>query len=217
MPQHRGVQAERQRGGVDVLAFQLGERVLQGGQLGGAGAQQRGLVVAVETGRLDGRARQETGLHDQDGAAVAVGAGEAVHLTGADPQDVARGRLVLGEVDHVPDRAFVEEHHDVEVDAVHAVQRGVHVPDASGPHRADLHADAGQAQIDREGEGPDPVPGPAFAPAPPWVVLSVMSLSRRLAPALRVPFSPKADTRAPSPAKVRLLVLKAFHQRFPIQ
>ncbi|GHD38001.1 hypothetical protein GCM10010317_004480 [Streptomyces mirabilis] len=62
------------------------------------------------------------------------------------------------------DRALVKEHHDVEVDAVHAFQRGVHVPDAPGPHRADLHTDAGQAQIDREGEGPDPVPGPAFAP-----------------------------------------------------
>ncbi|GAA4815316.1 hypothetical protein GCM10023220_54220 [Streptomyces ziwulingensis] len=54
------------------------------------------------------------------------------------------------------DRAAGEEHDDVEVDAVHAVQGGLGVPDAAGAHGADLHADAEDAQIDREGEGSDP-------------------------------------------------------------
>ncbi|BCM70770.1 hypothetical protein EASAB2608_06104 [Streptomyces sp. EAS-AB2608] len=45
----------------------------------------------------------------------------------------------------------------MEVDAVDAVQGGVGVPGAIGAHRADLHADATDGQVGREGEGSDPV------------------------------------------------------------
>src|SRR5882757_5043314 len=56
-------------------------------------------------------------------------------------------------------------------------------------------------------------PAPRSPPTLPlWMLLSAMSLSRRLGLAVGVPLSPKADTRAPSPAKVRLLSLKASEQ-----
>lgn len=55
--------------------------------------------------------------------------------------------------------------------------------------------------------------GKVLIPPPSWVVLFVMSLSRRLGPALAVPLSPKADTGAPSPAKVILLGLNASEQQ----
>ncbi|GHH28778.1 hypothetical protein Srubr_40240 [Streptomyces rubradiris] len=45
----------------------------------------------------------------------------------------------------------------MEVDAVDAVQGGLGVPGAAGPHGADLHADAADGQLGREGEGSDSV------------------------------------------------------------
>ncbi|GHB37185.1 hypothetical protein GCM10010306_033710 [Streptomyces umbrinus] len=57
----------------------------------------------------------------------------------------------------MPDRALPEEHDHVEVDAVDALDRLVRVPGPAGLHRADLHADSADAQVDGKGKGPDPV------------------------------------------------------------
>ncbi|GGV82181.1 hypothetical protein GCM10010294_56800 [Streptomyces griseoloalbus] len=66
----------------------------------------------------------------------------------------------------MPDRSAVEQHHDVEVDAVHPVQRRVGAPGAVGAHRGDLHADTEDTPVDREGEGSDPVTVVAAAASP---------------------------------------------------
>ncbi|GHH95097.1 hypothetical protein GCM10017779_55540 [Streptomyces capillispiralis] len=67
----------------------------------------------------------------------------------------------------MPDRSGVEQHHDVEVDAVHPVRRRVGAPGAVGAHRGDLHADTENAPVDREGEGSDPVAVTVVVPAAP--------------------------------------------------
>jgi hypothetical protein len=156
MAQHRRVQAERERG-VLVLAAQLRKGGVQRGEPLLVRPQQRRQVVAVQAGRLDGGAREEAGLHGQDGSAVLALLREAVDLARADPEHVSGPGLVLGEIDHVADGTGGEEHHDVEVDAVDAVQRRVRVPGASRAHRADLHAHTADAQVDREGERSDSV------------------------------------------------------------
>ncbi|GAA0703971.1 hypothetical protein GCM10009536_41810 [Streptomyces thermocarboxydus] len=164
VPQHGRVEAQRQGVGVLVLAAQLVGGGAERGELGRAGAHQRGPVVAVEAGGLDGGAGQEAGLHGEDGSAVLGVAGEAVDLPRADPQHVARRGLVLGEVDHVPERSAVEQHHDVEVDAVHPVQGRVGAPGAVGAHGGDLHADPADAPLDREGKGSDLAVAPVRRP-----------------------------------------------------
>ncbi len=206
--QDGGVQAERQRGRVLVLAPQVFERGAQPGELRRVGTQQRRQVVAVEAGGLHGRARQEARLHGQHRSAVLARPREAVDLPRADPQQVPGRGLVLGEVDHVPDRALGEQHHDMEVDAVHALQRRVGVPGAAGAHRADLHADTADAQLDREGERSDPV---AALDGSVCHVRLVPPRSRAVLP-VGVPLSPQAGTRRPSVEKVRLLVLKTSDQ-----
>ncbi|GGQ88820.1 hypothetical protein GCM10010267_59630 [Streptomyces griseorubens] len=62
----------------------------------------------------------------------------------------------------MPERSAVEQHHEVEVEAVHPVQGRVGVPGAVGAHGGDLHADPADAPFDREGEGSDSA---AVAPA----------------------------------------------------
>ena len=171
VPQHGRVQTQRRGLGVLVLAAQLLGGCAERGEPGRARTHQRRQVVAVEAGGLDGRAGQETGLHGEDGAAVLDVAGEAVDLSRADPQHVARRGLALGEVDHVPERSAVEQHHEVEVEAVHPVQGRVGVPGAVGAHGGDLHADPVDAPFDREGEGSDsaavtPVRRPGAASLP---------------------------------------------------
>lgn len=197
------MQAQGERARVLVLASQLVQGRLETGALRLVGVEQGRQVVAVEAGRLHGGARQETGLHGQDGAAVLARAGETVHLAGADPEDVADCRLVLGEVDHVVYGALAEEHHHVEVDAVHAAQRGVGgVPGAVGTHRADLHTDTAHAQLDRERERSDAVSAPVTACGLDGCVrhvLLVPPLSRRPCPSFTtgwhtMTFPPKSQT-----------------------
>jgi hypothetical protein len=74
VPQHGGVEAERQGGGVDVLPFQVRQGGAQAGESGLVGAEQRGQVVAVEAGGLDRFPGQEARLHGEDGPAVPGGA-----------------------------------------------------------------------------------------------------------------------------------------------
>jgi hypothetical protein len=102
-------------------------------------------------------AGQEAGPHGQDGSAVLAARGEAVDLSRADRQQAAGACLVPDEVDHVAYGAAVEPHHEVEVDAVHAVERLVGVPPVAA-RRSDLYAHAPDAPVGSEGEGSDPAP-----------------------------------------------------------